>query len=60
MTKDPMVEEIRRIREQPSNESGNDLTRIAEAARLRQASSTVPRQVDNLPSKAVSPNRKAS
>jgi hypothetical protein len=56
--KDPIVEEIHAIREAIAKTSGNDMDRIAEAARARQAKGG--RKVVCLPPKRVTPLEKAS
>lgn len=60
MKKDPIVDEIHQIREELSKESGDDLRRITEAARLRQQAAASSRAVVTLPPKRVVPARKAS
>ena len=47
MREDPIVEEVRRIREELAAQEGNDLRRIAAAARRRQGQSG--RKVVRLP-----------
>jgi hypothetical protein len=56
--KDPIVEQIHAIREAIAKASGNELERIAEAARARQAKSG--RKVVRLPPKRVQSIEKAS
>jgi len=40
--KDPIIEEIHAVREEIARQSGNDLEKILEAARARQAGSGLP------------------
>ena len=49
--KDPIVEEVHAVREAMARESGDDLDRIIDAARARQAAGS--RQVVRLPPKKV-------
>ena len=60
MKNDPIVDEIHRIREELSKQSGDDLRRITEAARKRQQASANNRAVVTLPPKRVVPAKKAS
>jgi len=57
-TQDPIVEELHAIREALAEASGNDLTKIVEAARARQQTSG--HQVVELPPKRVDKAQKAS
>ena len=58
MTNDSIVEEIHAIRETLSKASGDDIRKIAEAARARQEQSG--RRAERLPPRKVRPSRKAS
>jgi hypothetical protein len=58
MPNDPIVDEIHAIREALSKASGDDIRKIAEAARARQAQSG--KKVERLPPRRVRPLRKAS
>ena len=58
MEADPIIDEIHAIREALSKASGDDLRKIAEAARARQAQSG--RQTVRLPPRKVKETRKAS
>jgi len=55
---DPIIEEIHAIREKLSNASGDDIRRIAEAARTRQEHSL--REAVRLPPRKPTAVRKAS
>jgi hypothetical protein len=55
---DPIIDEIRAIREAIAKASDNDLRKIAEAARARQRASG--RQVVTLPPRQASDAKKAS
>ena len=56
-TKDPIVEEVRAVREAIAQASGHDLDRIIDAARARQAAQT--RRVIRLPAKKVPATKEA-
>ncbi len=58
MPTDPIIEEIHAIREAISKASGDDIRKIAEAAKARQARSE--RKAESLPPRKVRPLRKAS
>jgi len=58
MSTDQIVEEIHKVREALSKASGDDIRKIAEAARARQAESG--RKGVRLPPRKVRPRRKAS
>jgi hypothetical protein len=58
MPTDPIVEEIHAIRDALSKASGDDIRKIAEAAKARQAQSG--RKVERLPPRKVRTLRKAS
>ena len=58
MEPDPIIEEIHAIREALSRESGDDIRRIAEAAKARQAESG--RKTVRLPPRKAKATRKAS
>jgi hypothetical protein len=58
MLPDPIVEEIHKIREALSQASGDDIRKIAEAAKARQAESG--RKAVRLPPREPRPARKAS
>jgi len=58
MERDPIIEEIHAIREALSNASGDDIRKIAEAAKARQAQSD--RKAVRLPPRKVKPAQKAS
>jgi hypothetical protein len=58
MTRDPILDEIHAIRKDLSRASGDEIRRIAEAARARQAQSG--RKAVRLPPRKVSAVRKAS
>jgi hypothetical protein len=60
MKKDPIVDEIHQVREELSKQSGHDLRRIAEAARLRQQAGASTHKVVTLPPKPVVPAKNAS
>jgi len=57
-TNDPIIEELHRIREEISRESGDDLKEIAEAVRKRQAGKAP--HVRLTPNRVAVPEKKAS
>jgi hypothetical protein len=58
MGPDPIVEEIHAVRETLSRVSGDDIRKIADAAKARQAASG--RKAVRLPPREAKPARKAS
>lgn len=60
MIKDPIVDEIHAIREELSREAGDDIYRIAKAARRRQQASAGDHEVVNHPPRCVPSTKKAS
>jgi hypothetical protein len=58
MPTDPIVAEIHAIREAISKAAGDDIRKIADAAKERQAQSG--RKIETLPPRKVRPVRKAS
>ena len=56
--KDPIVEEVHRVRESIAREAGYDLDRIVDEARVRQSASG--RKVVSLPAKRMASARQAS
>lgn len=57
-TPDPIIEEIHAIREALANEQGNDLAKIARAA--REAAEKTGRPVESRPPRRIPPTKKAS
>jgi hypothetical protein len=58
MPTDPIIDEIHAVRDALSKASGDDIRKIAEAARARQTQSG--RKVERLPPRKARPLRKAS
>jgi hypothetical protein len=58
MPTDPIVEEVHAIREALSRAAGDDIRKIAEAAKARQAQSA--RKAERLPPRKVRLTKKAS
>ena len=56
--KDPIIEEIHRVREEIAREADYDIEKIVEGARARQAASGL--KAVRLPPRKVEPTKKAS